>query len=131
MSDKFNIAISTIGCCVGYFLGGYDILLRVFAIIIVIDIMSGMYKAYYNGVYESKIFRKCIIKKSGYLFALLLVVQLDLLMGDIGALRSAILFCFIANEATSIIENLGEVGVPIPKVLSDSIAVLRNKGVKQ
>lgn len=127
MGGKVNILIATVGGAIGYFLGEFDILLKVFATIVVIDILTGMFKGYYSGTYESKIFRQCIIKKSGYLLTLLLVVQLDLLMGDIGALRSAVLFCFIANETTSIIENLGEVGIPIPKAISNTIAVLKNK----
>lgn len=128
MSNKFNVIITAIGGTVGYFLGGFDILLQVFSTVVVIDIITGMYKGYSTGKYESTIFRKCILKKSGYILALLLVVQLDKLMGDIGMLRSAILFCFIANEATSIVENLGEAGVPMPKVLKNAIKALRNKG---
>lgn len=61
------------------------------------------------------------------MLAIILAVQLDKILGDTGALRGALLFCFIANESTSIVENLGEIGVPIPDAVKNAIAVLRNK----
>lgn len=61
------------------------------------------------------------------MLAIILAVQLDRILGDTGALRGALLFCFIANEATSIVENLGEIGVPMPDAVKNAIAILRNK----
>jgi toxin secretion/phage lysis holin len=63
----------------------------------------------------------------GYMLAIVLAVQLDRILGNTGTLRTALLFCFIANESTSIIENLGEMGVPIPNILARSIAILKDK----
>lgn len=48
-------------------------------------------------------------------------------MGGAGALRTALLFCFICNEGISIIENLGEMGVPIPKTITNALEVLHKK----
>lgn len=127
MNEKYNIIVSLIGGILGYLFGGMDMLLQVFVTILVLDTVSGMFKGYITGTYSSKKFRDGLLKKSGYMFAVILAVQLDKVTGDVGALRSALLLCFVANEATSIIENLGEIGVPFPPQITDAIAILRNK----
>lgn len=127
MSEKYNIIVSIIGGILGYLFGGLDMLLNVFVTILILDTVSGMFKSYVTGRYESKKFRVGIFKKSGYMLAVILAVQLDKLMGDTGALRSALLFCFIANEGTSIIENLGEIGVPFPSPIMNAIAILKQR----
>lgn len=127
MHDKLKYIIAALGGALGYLFGGLDILLEVFAMILIIDTVTGMLKHFALGTYESKKFRQGLIKKSGYMLAIILAVQLDRLMGDTGALRSALLFLLIANEGTSIIENLGEIGVPFPEPIINSIAILRNK----
>lgn len=128
VNEKFNLILSVCGAICGYLFGGLDVLLGVFATILILDTLTGMFKALYKGDYKSKTFRLGIFSKTGYMFAVILAVQLDRVMGDTGALRTALLFCFIANEATSIVENLGEVGVPFPAQITNAIAVLKNKG---
>lgn len=127
MDNKFKAILSTLGAITGYLFGGLDILLEAFFIILIVDTVTGMFKHYVLGTYESKKFRQGFVKKSGYMLALILAVQLDRITGDTGTLRTALLFCFIANESASIVENLGEIGVPIPPVLAKGIAVLKDK----
>ena len=86
-----------------------------------------MIKSYLNGTYSSKLFRAGLLKKCGYMLAVILAVQLDKLTGNTGALRGAMLLFSVANEGTSIIENLGEIGIPFPDPIVNAIAVLRKK----
>ena len=130
MNEIFNIIFAAIGAVIGYLFGGLDTLLEVFCIILILDTFTGMFKYYYKGEYQSKLFRKGLWKKCGYMLAVILAVQLDRLIGDTGALRSALLFCLIANEGTSIVENLGEIGVPFPETIINAIYVLKDKGEK-
>ena len=44
------------------------------------------------------------------------------------ALRTAVIFVFIANEGLSIIENSAEMGVPIPQKLKEVLRQIRDKG---
>lgn len=127
LNEKFVAIISFCGGVLGYFFGGLDILLNAFAITLAIDTLAGMIKSYLNGTYSSKLFRRGLFKKCGYMLAVILAVQLDKLVGDTGALRGAMLLFSVANEGTSIIENLGQIGIPFPKPIVNSIAVLRNK----
>lgn len=130
MNEKFNIIFAASGAVIGYLFGGLDTLLEVFCIILILDTFTGMFKYYYKGEYQSKLFRKGLWKKCGYMLAVILAVQLDRLIGDTGALRSALLFCLIANEGTSIVENLGEIGIPFPETIINAIYVLKDKGEK-
>ena len=52
--------------------------------------------------------------------------QIDLLIGTT-YLKDCICIAFIANELISIIENAGLMGIPIPKVLSNAVDVLKVK----
>ena len=57
------------------------------------------------------------------LLIVLVAVRLDLLMGT-DYLRDAVCIAFIANEALSIIENAGLMGVPLPEMLRNAIDIL-------
>lgn len=50
----------------------------------------------------------------------------DLVMGS-NFIRDAVVIAFTANEAVSIIENAGLMGVPIPAVITKTIDVLKKK----
>jgi toxin secretion/phage lysis holin len=125
--DKMDYVLAVIGAIAGYLLGGLDQLITVFATVFIVDTISGIIKSNISGTYSSKAFRKGILNKSGYLLAIILVVQLDKLLGNTGALRTALMFCFIYNEGVSVIENLGEMGVPIPEKIKDALEVLNKK----
>ena len=67
------------------------------------------------------------------LFILLIVlvaVRLDLLMGT-DYLRDAVCIAFIANEALSIVENAGLMGVPLPEMLRNAIDILGKSAEKK
>ena len=127
MKEKISIGIGGIVGIVSYFLGGLDVLLSVFATILVLDTLTGMLKAWNNGEYESKKFRMGFVKKSGYLLGVILSVQLDKLMGDSGILRNTVITFFIVNESLSMCENLGELGVTFPSIFSDALKTLKSK----
>ena len=61
------------------------------------------------------------------LLFVLIAVRLDLLMGT-SYLRDTVCIAFIANEAVSIVENAGLMGVPILEVICKTIEVLEEKG---
>lgn len=127
METKFNAILMTIGGILGYLVGGLDSLFAVFATVLVIDTLTGMLKAWNLGEYNSSKFRGGLAKKTGYLFAVLLSVQLDILTGNTGALRTALILTFTANESLSVVENLGTLGIPFPDSIMNAIEILKNK----
>lgn len=109
---------------ISFFLGGFDYLLTVFATILVIDTITGMLKAWNLGEYESSKFRQGFVKKSGYLLGIILTVQIDILLQSNGALRDTVLTFFVTNEAFSILENLGQMGVQFPNMVTSALKAL-------
>lgn len=128
MKEKFiSIGFGGIVGIVTYFLGGIDVLITVFATILVLDTATGMLKAWNLGEYESKKFRDGFVKKSGYILGVILSVQLDKVMGDNNVLRNTVITFFIVNESLSICENLGRLGVVFPSIIGDALKTLKNK----
>ena len=109
------------------FLGGADTLLNVFLTIVFTDMATGILKSLYAGEYKSARFREGLYRKAAYFIAVILVVQLDKLTGYTGTFRSILLTFLICNEMISIIENLGEMGVPFPSKITEAIEVLKSK----
>lgn len=130
--EKININVITSGVLTSlvYLLGGFDIALQTLLLCIIIDYITGVLKAGYEGKLNSKVGLKGIIKKIGYLILVVLVTQLDILIGDTGFLRTPIIYIFVANEGLSIIENWGTMGLPIPKFLLNKLEQLKDRAME-
>ena len=114
--------IATVGI---YFFGEWDIALSSLLIAIVLDYISGIIKAFNTKQLSSKIGLKGILKKVGILCIVALSVVLDRLSGDTGAMRSLVIYYFVANEGLSILENLAEAGLPIPEFIKKALKALK------
>ena len=51
------------------------------------------------------------------------------MLADSALLRNAVIFFYLANEGLSILENSIFIGIPIPRILKDSLLQLKNKDV--
>ena len=120
------IAGATTACV--FLLGGFDVALQCLLVAIVIDYISGLAKAYITKTLSSQIGLKGIIKKVGVLLVVMLAVLIDRVTGESGAIRTLVIYNFVANEGLSIIENLAQAGVPIPKVIKDALKALKKEG---
>jgi toxin secretion/phage lysis holin len=96
-------------------------------IMIVLYYITGLCKAIHNKKINSLIGAKGIIKKVGYLIVVAMSVLLDQVVGDTGAIRSIVIYFFVANEGISILENWGSMGLPLPKVIIETLEQLKNK----
>ena len=118
--------------------GGWDIALQTLVLFMGIDWITGgillpvIFKKSpksENGRLESRAGWKGLCRKGMTLLFVLIAVRLDLLMGT-NYLRDAVCIAFIANEALSILENAGLMGMPIPEVLRQAIDILNGKAEK-
>ena len=108
-------------------IGGWDFTLQVLLILIAIDIFTGVFKGLYGYSFTSKQFREGLVTKAGYILILILCFQLDTLMGNTDpVIRTVVTIFYISIEGSSIIENLGAVGVPIPEVIRERLAKLHD-----
>lgn len=110
-----------------FLLGGIDVALQCLLVAIVLDYISGLIKAFNTKSLSSKIGMKGIVKKIGILLLVMVSVIVDFITGNTGAIRSVVIYYFVANEGLSIIENLSVAGVPIPKSLKKALKILRKE----
>lgn len=132
-----NIPFAIVGI-IGSFLanlfGGWDMALQTLLIFMVVDYITGFAVAGVfknspkteNGALKSKVGWKGLCRKGMTWLYVLVAVQLERLTGT-EIIRNAIVIGFIANEALSILENGGLMGIPYPKKLRDAIDLLNDK----
>jgi toxin secretion/phage lysis holin len=127
MKEFICAAIAGLGTFLTFIFGDWDVALQCLVIAIALDYISGLIKAFVNKELSSKIGLKGIIKKVGILVIVALAVLIDKVTGESGAVRTLVIYYFVANEGLSIIENLGEAGLPIPEVLKKALKSLKNQ----
>ena len=110
-----------------YLVGGIDVAIQCLLIAIIIDYISGLIKAFNTKQLSSKIGFKGILKKVGVLLIVMLAVLIDRVTGETGAIRTLVIYYFVANEGLSIIENLGQAGLPIPKAIKNALKALKEQ----
>ena len=108
-----------------YLLGGIDIALKSLLLVMILDYITGVISATYNKKLNSKVGLKGILKKVFYLLIVALSVILDNIMGDTGAIRTLVIYFFVANDGISILENASEMNIPLPKKLIETLEQLK------
>ena len=134
MKNVILSVIGTVGSCIAGALGGWDSAVITLVSFMAIDYITGWLLAVVfknsskteTGSYSSAIGLKGLCKK---FMILLLIVVANLLDQQIGGsyIRDGACIVFIGNEAMSIMENAGLMGLPIPKVITDALDVLHAK----
>lgn len=138
MKDGICAAIGVVGSTIASFFGGFDAALITLLIFMGVDYATGLIVAGVfhksekteNGALESRAGWKGLCRKGVSLLVVLVACRLDMIMGS-NFIRDATVIAFIANEAISIIENAGLMGVPIPSVITKAIEVLKKKSERE
>lgn len=120
-----QLSFSGIATVLSFLFGGFDIALIVLCIFLVIDYITGLMKSWKKGTLNSNVGLWGILKKIGYLTLVVVSACIDKLMGDTGAIRTLVIYFFVANEGISILENCGEFGVPLPDILMQKLEQLK------
>ena len=126
---KVQMAFTVIGGWIGYFVGGVDGLMTALLIFMVLDYVTGLMCAIADKKLSSAVGFKGICRKV-LIFVLVGIGNLvDVyVLGEGGALRTAVIFFYLSNEGISFLENAGHLGLPIPEKLKDVLEQLHDKG---
>lgn len=127
MKTTINYITSTLLTLIVYTLGGFDVALQTLLIMIVLDYITGLCKAIHNKKLNSIIGAKGIVKKVGYLIIVAMSVLIDRTIGNTGAIRSIVIYFFVANEGISILENWTSMGLPVPKKVFEVLEQIKNE----
>jgi len=120
--------IAAVGTAVTYLWGGFDAVFLALVVLACMDYVTGWAAAWVHRRLSSDIGRRGIARKVG-MFVVVAVCNILDQLGGLGEpiLRTVAIWWYIGNESLSVVENLGEVGVPIPGRLRQALAVLRDK----
>ena len=132
-----EVLMTCIGVAGGFIsslLGGFDMGLQTLLIFMAVDYVTGLIVAGVfhksgkseTGCLESRAGFKGLCRKGLILLVVLVAYRLDLMMGT-AFLRDAAIIAFVCNEALSIVENAGLMGIPIPEKITGAIEVLGKK----
>ena len=125
--DIFRYIVAIGGSLVTYLLGGWSALIKILVAFVVIDYITGVLAAAIRGKLNSNIGLKGIAKKV-FIFVIVACGHLvDNAMGTQDIVRDAAIYFYIANELLSILENAGEIGLPVPDMLKNAIERLKGK----
>lgn len=126
-------AVGAVGSAIAYLLGGWETAIQTLVVFMLIDYITGIMLALLNkskktegGGLSSEVGLKGIFKKFGMLIVVIIANRLDVLAGT-DIIRNGCIVILVANEGLSIIENLGTMGVPVPKILIRFIEALKQR----
>ena len=125
MNNWISATLSIIATTFVWLIGGIDVALLCLLVAIVLDYISGLIKAYNTKTLSSAIGFRGILKKVSILILVMLSVLVDRVTIDNGGVRTLVIYYFVANEGLSIIENLAQAGLPIPKALKNALKVIK------
>ena len=134
MEQQSNIikTMLALGATTLHFLfGGWSLPMQILVAVVTIDYITGIGAAFVGKRLDSRVGSKGIVKKVGFFVLVSLAHLLDKGTGmSAPILQTATIWYLIGNEGISITENLGEIGVPIPKVVTNALKRLRESGDK-
>ena len=127
-----QVAFTTIGGWLGWFLGGCDGLLYALLAFVVIDYVTGVMCAVVDRRLSSAIGFRGIFKKV-LIFALVGTEHIlyAYVIGTGSVLRTAIIFFYLSNEGVSLIENAAYLGLPVPEKLKAVLEQLHDRAEKE
>ena len=126
--DKCIQTITAAICGIfGFLYGKADGLIYALLAFIILDYVTGLTVACINKNLSSEVGFKGIAKKVVILLLVAVGNMLDVyILGDGAVCRSTVIGFYLANEGISILENAGNLGIPLPKKLVSVLEQLKN-----
>ena len=130
-TSKFSLAtkgiaavLGVVGATIAKALGGWDVALQVLVALIALDYLTGVIVAIAEKKLNSDVGFRGLLKKM-MIFALVYVSVLVSSATGSDFIRLLVIMFYIANEAISVLENAGKLGVPYPKKLKELLEQLK------
>lgn len=138
IKEQLCTAVGMFGGFIAALLGGWDTGLQTLMILMCMDYLTGLIVAGVfrkstkteNGALESKAGFKGLCRKAVILLIVLMAYRFDMLI-HVNYIRDAVIIGFISNEAISIVENAGLMGIPMPSQIKRAIEILTKKSEEE
>jgi len=126
--------IGVLGSFVSNLFGGWSSGIATLLIMMALDYITGFLVAAIfkkstkstNGALNSSVGLKGLCKKVVMLIMVIMAHRFDVTIGT-SYIRDAVVIALIVNEAISIFENAGQMGMKVPRVLVNAIDILKEK----
>ena len=131
--DNFIQTITAAICGIfGFLYGKADGLIYALLAFIILDYVTGLTVACINKKLSSDVGYKGIAKKGVILIIVSIGNIVDIyILGGGAVCRSTVIGFYLANEGISILENAGNLGIPLPKKLVSVLKQLKNDNNKE
>ncbi len=121
-----SVLFSLAGGLITGTLGGWDVLTHAIVVLVLVDYMTGIGKAFVNKEVSSATGFKGIFKKILIFVVIAVSVEMQKIIGDGIPLREIVIMFYIANEGISLLENVSEF-IPMPQKMKDIFIQIRDK----
>lgn len=138
LKTLYLIAVGILGTSFSVFFGEYTYALGTLLILMCVDILTGgiIIPLFYkkspktqSGGIQSSAFGKGITRKFYRILLIGVAYRFQTTIG-ISYLKDGLIVSFIFEEMISILENGTIMGVPMPKILTEALDVVKNKTIK-
>lgn len=127
MEKYFNAIVAVLATFFTYLFGSWDLALQVLIVFMILDYGTGVLYAYLTDQLNSEVGFKGLVKKCMILVVLIIGVMLDRIVGNgTWVFRTLVAYFYIANEGISLLENVGNIGIPIPNKIRNALEQLNN-----
>lgn len=128
----FDSVVAIIATFFTYLFGGWDVALSILITFMILDYITGVIWAYIQKNLNSEVGFKGLVKKCTILIVLIVGAMLDrLLNSGEWVFRTLVAYFYIANEGISLLENISNLGVPIPAKIKDALEQLNKEGTEE
>lgn len=129
MKETIFSALTGIGMgFVTVLLGGWDTALEILLVCMALDYLTGVAAAFKTKTLKSSTGYEGLVRKATIFLVVILAAQIDRLTGNpSGMFRSMTAMFFCANEALSVVENVGELGIPLPSFITKALMKLKDQ----
>ena len=137
--NSITVAFGFVGSFFSWMFGGWDSLIQYLLLFMMADYVTGMIKAGINKEICNKIGFIGLAKKVGILAIVAVAHGLDQLFATEEAnlfsfnfpiIRTIVIWGYIINEVTSILENVKMMGVPVPSIIQKVLSILKAENNK-
>ncbi len=127
-----QVIFTGLGGWMGYYLGGCDGLLYALIAFVIVDYLTGVMCAIADKKLSSNVGFKGICRKV-LIFLLVGIANIvDVqVTGQVGVLRTAVIFFYLSNEGVSLLENAAHLGLPVPEALKEVLEQLHGRSEKE
>lgn len=134
MKETICAFFGMVGAAIASAFGGWSSGLTTLLVFMAVDYITGLLLAAVfkvspkteSGALSSTACYKGLIKKGMMLLIVLIACRLDIMLGST-FIKDGTIIAFCLSELISIIENAGLIGIPVPKIITESIDMLKNR----